>query len=92
MSELKGRDTADSCANFAAGIHPAAAIELLLLACGADMLRTNTSLQELALWNTNLRQEGASYILRALHSNGTLQRLDMGGNELGPEVSLLTIY
>ena len=51
------------------------------------MLRRNTALQELMLWSTGLRQEGASHILRALHSNDTLQRLDVGGNELGPEVS-----
>lgn len=48
--------------------------------------RTPLRPQELALWNTNLRQEGATAVLRALHSNNSLQRLDLGSNELGPEV------
>lgn len=58
---------------------------LMRHAC-ADMLRKNSSLQELMLWSTGLRQDGASHVLRALHSNSSLQRLDLGCNELGPEV------
>lgn len=52
----------------------------------ANMLRVNKDLTELSLWNTGLRQEGACAILRALQTNSGLQRLDLGCNELGPEV------
>ena len=57
----------------------------------ASMLKTNSTLSELALWNTNMRQEGATAILRALHANNSLQRLDLGCNELGPEASPVLI-
>ena len=38
------------------------------------------------LFNTQLRQEGACAVLEALCTNSTLQKVDLGGNDLGPEV------
>ena len=38
------------------------------------------------LFNTQLRQEGACALLDALCTNNTLTKLDIGGNDLGPEV------
>ena len=39
------------------------------------------------LFGTQLRQEGACAVLEALCTNSTLQKVDLGGNDLGPEVS-----
>ena len=39
------------------------------------------------LFHTDVKTDGACTILEALTSNSTLQKLDLGGNDLGPEVS-----
>ena len=38
------------------------------------------------LFHTDVKTDGACTILEALTSNSTLQKLDLGGNDLGPEV------
>ena len=40
------------------------------------------------LFHTDVKTDGACTLLEALTSNSTLQKLDLGGNDLGPEVSL----
>ena len=61
---------------------------------GASLVAQTLSscwLTHLNLWNARLGNENARPILHALHSNTRLLSLDLGCNELGPEVLLSTL-
>ena len=47
---------------------------------------STSHLTHLSLWNVQLGNERARPILQALHANTHLLSLDLGSNQLGPEV------